>query len=172
MVVDSLRATGAMGVLCERMIANKQKGLSIDDNAKDLERYRLGAWACCYVDDLTSLQRGGRISKSVAVVGGLLNIKPLITFTDDGKLAVWDKQRGVKPSIKKLIEYYCDNADMNKENVVYLCHADEETNSDDVIDKLKSVNPTCVIKKRLLSPIIGAHLGPGAMVLCFAKKVN
>ena len=61
---------------------------------------------------------------------------------------------------------------MNKENVVYLCHADEETNSDDVIDKLKSVNPDCVIKKRLLSPIIGAHLGPGAMVLCFTKKVD
>ncbi|MGN0761561.1 MAG: DegV family protein [Christensenellales bacterium] len=171
-VVDSLRATGAMGVLCERMIANKQKGLSIDDNAKDLENYRLGAWACCYVDELTSLHRGGRISKSVAIVGGLLNIKPLITFTDDGKLTMWGKQRGVKPSIKKLIEYYCDNADMSEESVVYLCHADEDTNSDDVIDKLKSVNPSCVIKKRLLSPIIGAHLGPGAMVLCFAKKMN
>ena len=169
LVVDTLRATGCMGILCERMIENKDNGMSLRENFYDLETYKFKLDACCYVDDLTALHRGGRISKSVAVIGSLLDIKPLITFTPDGKLANWGKQRGVKMSIKKLVEFYLEKAEKTEGSLVYICHADEEANAKELADKIKAANPNCVVKIRLLSPIIGAHLGPGALVLSFLK---
>ncbi|MCM1195417.1 MAG: DegV family protein [Corallococcus sp.] len=169
LVVDTLRATGCMGTLCEKMIANKDKGMSLRDNYYDLEVFKYRLDACAYVDDLNALQRGGRIGKGTAVIGTMFDIKPLITFTPDGKLRNWGKQRGIKMSIKKLVEFYAENADLESSYTIYICHADEETNAKELAEKVRAVSPSCVIKTRLLSPIIGAHLGPGALVLCFTK---
>lgn len=170
LVVDSLRAEGAMGMICEKMIANKEKGMSARDNYYDLEVFKYKIDACCYVDDLNALLRGGRISKSTAVIGSLFDIKPLITFTPDGKLSNWGKQRGVKMSIKKLVEFYIAHADLNSPYPLYICHADEEANAKELAEKVKAANPNCSeIKFTLISPIIGAHLGPGALILNFVK---
>lgn len=168
--VDSIRATGALGLLCERMIANKNAGKDLRENYYDLETFKHRIDACAYVDDLDSLKRGGRISKTVAFVGGLLGIKPLITFTDNGKLEMWGKQRGTKLSINKMVEFYLAEADTETDNLVYITHADEDRYAQELADKIKEVAPRVVIKTRLLSPIIGAHLGPGAMVLSFVTK--
>ena len=103
------------------------------------------------------------------MIGKMFDIKPLITFTPDGKLRNWGKQRGIKLSIKKLVEFYLQNADLNDKNPLYICHADEETNAKELAAKVKEANPNCEIRIRLLSPIIGAHLGPGALVLGYVK---
>lgn len=169
LVVDTLRATACTGILCEKMIANKDAGMSLRDNYYDLEVFKYKLDACCYVDDLNALLRGGRIGKGTAIIGTMLDIKPLITFTPDGKLRNWGKQRGIKLSIKKLIEFYTQYADLNSPHPLYICHADEEANAKELAAKIKEANPNCEIKIRLLSPIIGAHLGPGALVLGFVK---
>ena len=166
--VDTLRATGVTGVICERMIANKEKGMSITDNYNDLLAFRDKTAACAYVDDLDSLKRGGRISKAVAFVGGLLGIKPLIQFNKDGTLSMWSKQRGYKPSIHKLVEYYAEKADPAE--TVYITHANDETYANELAAEIKAVCPNANIKIRLLSPIIGVHLGTSAMVLGFVEK--
>ena len=168
--VDSLRATGIAGIICERMIENKEKGLSIKENYDDLLEFRTCTRACAYVDDLDALKRGGRISKAVAFVGGLLGIKPLIQFLPNGTLDMWGKQRGYKASTKKMIEYYLENADVENPHTVYITHADEESYALELAEKVKAVSPLCEIKIRLLSPIIGVHLGTGAMVLAFVGK--
>ena len=168
--VDSLRATGIEGIICERMIENKQKGLSIKENYDDLLHFRTLTRACAYIDDLDALKRGGRISKTVAFVGSLLGIKPLIQFMPDGTLDMWGKQRGYKASTNKMIEYYLDKADLTQPYTVYITHADEENYANELAQKLKAANPLCEIKIRVLSPIIGVHLGTGAMVLAFVGK--
>ena len=168
--VDSLRATGTSGLTCERMIANKDKGMSLRENFEDLEMFKHKTHACAYVDDLDSLKRGGRISKAVAFVGGLLGIKPLITFVKDGTLAMWGKQHGYKASIRKMIEFYLERADLSPENTVSICHANELSYAEELAAEIKKVNPDCTIKIRMLSPIIGVHLGTGAMVLSFVEK--
>lgn len=169
LVVDTLRATACTGILCEHMIANKEAGMSLRDNYYDLEVFKYKLDACCYVDDLDSLVRGGRLGRGTAIIGKMLDIKPLITFTPEGKLRNWGKQRGIKLSMKKLIEFYTQYADLNDKHPLYICHADEETNAKELAAKLKEANPNCEVKIRLLSPIIGAHLGPGALVLGFVK---
>lgn len=168
--VDTLRATGVTGVICERMIANKEKGLSLHENFDDLESFKNKTHACAYVDDLDSLKRGGRISKAVAFVGSLLGIKPLIQFLPNGTLDMWGKQRGSKLSINKMVDYYLEHVDANAANTVYICHANEENYANELATKIKAVSPNCTIKIRLLSPIIGVHLGTGGMVLGYETK--
>ena len=168
--VDSLRATGIEGIICERMIENKQKGLSISENYADLIQFRTLTRACAYVDDLDALKRGGRISKAVAFVGGLLGIKPLIQFMPNGTLNMWGKQRGYKASIRKMIDYYLESADLDSEQTVYITHADEESYANELAERIREVNPRATIKIRVLSPIIGVHLGTGAMVLAFVAR--
>ena len=170
LAVDSLRATGVEGLICERMIANKEKGLSIQENYADLMQFRNKTCACAYVDDLDALKRGGRISKAVAFVGGLLGIKPLIQFLPNGTLDMWGKQRGYKASIKKIVEYYLDKADLTTAQTVYITHADEESYANELAEKIREVSPLAEIKIRPLSPIIGVHLGTGGMVLSFISK--
>ena len=168
--IDSLRATGVEGLLCERMIENKEKGLSVKENYDDLMEFRHKTAACAYVDDLDALKRGGRISKTTAVVGGLLGIKPLIQFMPDGTLNVWGKQRGYRPSIHKMVEYYLERADIDNAHLVYITHANDETYANELAAQIKAVSPLAQIKIRLLSPIIGVHLGTSAMVLGFVGK--
>ena len=168
--VDSLRATGITGLIAERMIENKDKGLSIEENAADLEQFKRKTTACAYVDDLDSLKRGGRISRTVAFFGGLMDIKPLIQFNADGTLSVWGKQRGYRKSIANMIEYYLDKTDLSEEHTVYITHANDETYANELAAKVREANPKANVKIRLLSPIIGVHLGPSAMVLGFVSK--
>ena len=168
--VDSLRATGIAGLICERMIENKEKGLTIQQNYDDLLEFRAKTAACAYVDDLDALKRGGRISRTVAFVGGLLGIKPLIQFLPNGTLDMWGKQRGYKPSIHKMVEYYQQRADIDNVRTVYITHANDIAYANELAAKIKAVSPQCEIKIRLLSPIIGVHLGTSAMVLGFVSK--
>lgn len=168
--VDSLRATGITGLIAERMLRNKQAGMTIDENAADLNEFRHHTLACAYVDDLDSLKRGGRISRTVAFFGGLMDIKPLIQFNADGTLSVWGKQRGYKKSMARMIEYYLERADLSENNQVYITHANDENYANELAQRIKEVNPNANIKIRLLSPIIGVHLGPSAMVLGFIGK--
>lgn len=167
--VDSLLATAPMGLLCERMIENKNKGLSIDENAKDLNEMKRKVAGYVFVDDLNSLKRGGRISPAVAFVGALLNIKPIITIYD-GTLHMVDKQKGVKNSIRKLCEYFEEQHDFSVSDTCYIADACEKEHSDETEAAVRAAVPDCTIKKRFLSPIIGAHLGKGAIVISFWKK--
>lgn len=168
--VDSIRATGITGLIAERMIENKDKGLSLDENFADIEQFKHKTYACAYVDDLESLKRGGRISKTVAFFGGLLDIKPLIQFNPDGTLSVWGKQRGYKKSIANMIEYYLGKTDAENLHTVYITHANDINYANELAEKVRAVNPNVNIKIRLLSPIIGVHLGTSAMVLGFVGK--
>ena len=168
--IDTLGATGVEGLLCERAIENQQKGMSARENYDDLQQYKKLMRACAYVDDLDALKRGGRISAAVAFVGGLLGIKPLIQFTSEGALSMWEKQRGYKASTNKLVEYYTKNADLDTPHLVYITHADQESYANELAEKIKAASPNCEIKIRMLSPIIGVHLGSGAMVLAFVGK--
>lgn len=170
MPIDSIRATGITGIICERMMANKEKGMSIKENFDDINEFKKMTHACAYVDDLDSLKRGGRISKTVAFVGGLLGIKPLIQFNQDGTLSMWGKQRGYKSSMNKMVEYYLERADIEQPQTVYITHANDVAYANELAEKIKAVSPNCEIKIRLLSPIIGVHLGTSAMVLGFVGK--
>lgn len=168
--VNSLQATVGMGLLCERMIENHKKGLDILQNAADLEAMRSHITTTGVVDDLDALKRGGRISSAVAMIGGMLNFKPIILVKENGTLQMSTKTHGVKKALKYMANLFDETHDPNFD-VVYLMHADEEPNCQILQNMLFEKYPNLQIRKRFLSPIIGAHLGSGLVGIGFFKKV-
>ena len=162
--VDSLAATAGMGLLAEAAVYNREKGMSIEENADWLNENKLRINHWFMVEDLMYLKRGGRVSATTALVGTTLNIKPILTIDREGKLPNIDKKRGVKAALNRLFELYQSSAKESEqefENTIYLIHADDSGKVDITEKLIKDVNPNAQIKKMMLSPIIGAHVGPG-----------
>ena len=160
-VVDTLAATGGIGILAERGVRNQLKGLSLEENRDDLNEAvkRLHHWFL--VDDLMYLKRGGRVSASTAIVGTVLSVKPILIIAPDGTLVTIDKARGTHAAVRKLLENYEKNCTGNPEDVVYICHAAADLTAEMLTAGIRRITPGVTIRRRLMSPIIGAHTGPG-----------
>ncbi|MDE7163801.1 MAG: DegV family protein [Clostridiales bacterium] len=168
--VDSLSATGGMGMIVERMLKNKNNGMSIEDNVADIEEFKKKIYVNCFVNDLMHLKRGGRIGSATAAFGTLLNIKPLIYLTEQGTLQQFSKAKGEQKAITAMSEAYRTLADFTSQSPVYVCHADNVETAENLEKLILSINGNADIRVGALSPIIGTHLGPGSVVLCFIKK--
>lgn len=168
--IDSIAATGSMSILTERMVFNRDRGLSAEENAADIEEFKHRMYTSCYVEDLHHLKRGGRIGAAAAAIGSLLNLKPIIRITEDGKLESKDKCRGSKKAVLYLVDKYKELADMDDPTPIYICDADNKDMADFMEQEVKKVNPNVVIHRSRLSPIIGTHLGPESTLIAFVKK--
>lgn len=118
------------------------------------------------VETLEYLYKGGRISRTSAIAGGILDIKPIIEVTDEGKLEVFEKVRGNKRAHEKVIAEIgkrCPNLD---KKIVTVVHADCEPVMDEVIQELKNRYGIKCIIKTVLGCAIGAHTGPGLIGIC------
>lgn len=169
-VLDTLAATGGMGVLCERASRNREKGMSIAENYDDLiqARKRLNCWFM--VQDLMYLKRGGRISASTAVIGSMLNIRPILKIDENGKLVTVLKKRGNSSAINELSSLFCSLHSNDNTDCVYVIDADEKKYGDMLEQQVKRAAPTFTVRRKMLSPIIGAHTGPGMVAVCFLAK--
>lgn len=159
--VDTLAATAGMGLLVEAAADNRAAGMSIEENAAWLEENRLRVCHWFVVEDLMYLKRGGRVSSATAVVGTALNIKPLLTIEPDGTLSTIGKVRGTKAALKQLVSYHNQTADGGQGERIIVIHADNPSGADFLEAELKKQNPDCRLTRVNLSPIIGAHTGPG-----------
>lgn len=169
--VDSLAATGGMGVLMERAIRNKDAGMSAEENYQDLVEATHSIKHWFMVQDLNYLKRGGRVSATTAVVGTMLNIKPILKIDEEGKLITIDKKRGNKSAAATLVELFKNSYEAtDKQDVIYVIDADTKELADGVKDELISLYPDVTIRRASLSPIIGAHTGPGMIAVCHIGK--
>ena len=166
-VVDSLGATGGMGILAESACLNREKGMSLTDNAKWLREHANNINFWFKVEDLMYLCRGGRVSATTAVVGTALKIKPILTIDSTGKLQTIDKKRGDKQAMLGLIERFEETYDPDMGNTVYVSCADCRDVAETLKSKLLEKHPDLDIKITMLSPIIGAHTGPDMLSLIY-----
>ena len=166
-VVDSLGATGGMGILAESACLNREKGMSLSDNAKWLREHANNINFWFKVEDLMYLCRGGRVSATTAVVGTALKIKPILTIDSTGKLQTIDKKRGDKQAMLSLIERFDASYDPDMGNTVYISCADCKDVAESLKSKLLEKYPDLDIKITMLSPIIGAHTGPDMLSLIY-----
>lgn len=166
-VVDTLGATGGMGLLAESAWKNREAGMSLQENAAWLREHakKINYWF--KVEDLMYLMRGGRVSAATAVVGTALNIKPVLTIKMDGRLDTVAKKRGTKLAIKYIVEQFERNFDGNTENSVYICCSDCKNEAEKLKATLLEKNPALKIHVTMLSPIIGAHTGPDMIALIY-----
>lgn len=171
-VVDSLGATGGMGLLTEAACRNREAGMSLAENAAWLRENanRINYWF--KVEDLMYLKRGGRISAATAVIGTALNIKPILTIKGDGKLDTIAKKRGDNFALKYMIELFSESFDRNFGDTVYICCADCKSNAEKLKQMVLECQPGLTVKITMLSPIIGAHTGPDMLSLIHFGKAR
>ena len=164
-IVDSLSATGGMGLLTESAFANKEAGMSASENAEWLRKYALKVRHWFKVEDLMYLKRGGRVSAATAVVGTALNIKPILCINREGKLDTIDKKRGNKLALKALVDKFEATYDPSVSDVVYISCADCLEEAQTLKEMILVNHPELKVRMTMLSPIIGAHTGPDMLAL-------
>jgi DegV family protein with EDD domain len=169
-VVDSLGATGGMGLMVESACRNKKHGMSLKENADWLRKHALNVNYWFKVEDLMYLSRGGRVSAASAVVGTALNIKPILTINKEGKLETIDKKRGNKLAVKDMLERFESKYDENITKTVYISCADCKDVAEELRTTLLEKYPRLEVKITMLSPIIGAHTGPDMIALIHYGK--
>lgn len=164
-VVDTYGATGGMGLLAEAAAENREKGMSLCENATWLRDHARNILYWFKVEDLMYLMRGGRVSATTAIVGTALNIKPILTVNHEGKLDTIDKKRGNKLAVKNLIERFESSYDPSLGTTAYICCSDCIPEAQNLRDLLLEKHPELTIRVTMLSPIIGAHTGPDMFAL-------
>ena len=167
-VVDSLAASGGQGLLVWYAVQHARAGESIDQVRDWLEenKLRLAHWFT--VDDLMFLFRGGRVSKTAAWAGTLLNIKPVLHVDDEGHLIPMEKVRGRKKSLNALIDHMEKSANKPiSDQMVFITHGDCVEDAEYVAAKIKERFGVKEVVINYVDPVIGAHSGPGTMALFF-----
>lgn len=172
MVFDSLNASLGEGVSVYRAVELWKDGKSMQEVYDILEEERDHVNVSFTVNDLNHLQRGGRVSKTTAVVGSLVNIKPILTVTSSGELKADGTVRGRKKSLKTLVsrmEASLETSSYGKDRMVAVLHGDCPDEAHYVSDLVREVGFENVIINDV-SPSIGTHAGPGVVGLVFYGK--
>lgn len=164
-VIDSVSASIGQGLLVYYAALKKKSGDTINEVASFVNENKLKFCHWFTVDDLYFLKRGGRISQATAVVGSILNVKPLLSMNDEGKLYVYDKIRG-KKKVLDLMSSKIENLNSSYKKV-FVGHADCLDDAKYVAEKISAKNPSLDITITHLGPIIGTHTGPGTVALAF-----
>ena len=171
-VIDSLNVSLGETILLLHAAELKDKGSSYDEIVTDLETYKQHINVQFTVDDLFHLQRGGRVSKTTALVGSALNLKPFLTVTDAGTLISDGTARGRKKSIRTLVDRMKDTLEDTPDTSVPvgIVHGNCIEDANTVAELVKSETGFTNIIINDISPSIGTHAGPGALGLLYYGK--
>lgn len=167
MVFDSLNASLGEGVSVYRAIELWKEEKSMEEVYDILMEERDHVNVSFTVNDLYHLQRGGRVSKTTAVVGSLVNIKPILTVTSTGELKSDGTVRGRKKSLKTLVARLEESLELDsygKDRMVAVLHGDCIDDAKAVADMVKDLGFTNIVINDV-SPSIGTHAGPGVVGL-------
>ena len=168
-VVDSLAASLGQGLLVYLAAEKKEQGEDLETVAKWAEENKLHMVHLFTVDDLNHLYRGGRVSKTTAVVGSLLNIKPVLHVDNEGKLIAIGKVRGRKKALQELVKLMDEKIGSyhDKCHTIFISHGDCESDAQYLAEKVKEKYQINTIIMNQVCATIGAHSGPGTMALFF-----
>lgn len=170
-VYDSKAASLGEGLLVHRLIQMRDAEATINEAIEWLDEYspRLHSWV--YVDDLKHLERGGRVSKTQATVGTLMNVKPIIIMNAEGKLENIGKVRGRKKGLAKLVKETVDGMTDPNNQEIFIVHADDWESAEEIKKGLLQQIQPKEIKISEMGPTIASHTGVGTLaVFSFGEK--
>jgi DegV family protein with EDD domain len=168
--VDSLSVTSAQGLLVDNCVKMRDEGKTIDEVYNWLESVKLKMCHLFTVDDLVYLKRGGRISPATAMMGTLLGVKPLMRVSDEGKLEKYDKVQGRKKALTMLVEKMKESITDPAEQTVALVHGDCIEDAEFTKSLIMEKVGVKEVLMDFLTPIIGAHSGPGTIAFFYFGK--
>ena len=168
-VVDSLCASMGEGLLVHKAVQMKENGATLEETVKWLEENKLHLVHNFTVDDLFHLHRGGRVSKTAAVLGTMINLKPVLHVDDEGHLIMVSKVRGRKKSLITLV----DNMEKqmgsyrDQNDIVFISHGDALEDAQFVANLVKERFGIDSFLINYVGSTIGAHSGPGTIALFY-----
>ena len=169
-VVDTLCASLGQGMFVYQAGKLRQEGKSIEEVRDWAETNRLRQCHWFTVNDLFFLKKGGRVSAATAVVGTMLQIKPVMHVDDEGHLIKVDTARGRKASLNALVAKVGELAEDPASQTMFISNSDCLTDAQYVADEIKKKYGTKEIIINSIGPVIGAHTGPGCVALFFMGK--
>ncbi len=164
-VIDSLAASAGQGLFVYLAVQNRDSGMSLEDNARALEAYVLHVCHWFTVDDLVYLKRGGRISRTTALLGTALNVKPVLHVDNEGHLIKMTQVRGRKKSIRKMAERLGET--ILPDSPIFISHGDCAEDAEMLKEILEKEYGKEVTLINWIGSVIGAHSGPGTLALFF-----
>ena len=166
-VVDSLCASLGQGLLCWYACKKRDEGLSLEELTDWLEEHKLNLCHWFTVDDLVYLKRGGRVGAATALVGTLLNIKPVLHVDNEGHLISVSKVRGRKASIQAMADQMAKLALPGENDFISICHGDCREDAELLAEMLKERLGVKEVFIGYTGAVVGSHSGPGTLALFF-----
>lgn len=166
-VIDSLAASLGEGLLVHQAVTRRAEGMPFEELADWLENHKLHVVHNFTVDNLFHLYRGGRVSKTAAILGTMINLKPILHVDNEGHLIPVGKVRGRKKSLLGLVDSMGRQKGDWKNDIVFISHGDCEEDARFVAEQIKE---RYGVENFLIHPVgstIGAHAGPGVVALFY-----
>ena len=169
-VVDTLCASLGEGLLLSYACRKRDEGMSLSQLRDWVEENKLHLCHWFTVDDLMFLKRGGRVSAATAVVGTMLQIKPVLHVDNEGHLVNVAKARGRKASIDALAKKAAELGEGFDNETMFISHGDCAEDARYLADILKEKHGVKHIHINHVGAVIGSHAGPGVLALFFLGK--
>ncbi len=170
MVVDSLSCSAGQGLLIHYADKMRKEGKSLDEVYDWVEKNKLHFCHEFTVESLKYLQRGGRVSKAAAIIGTLINVKPVLHVDDEGHLVPVFNVRGRKKSLISLVDNMEKHIDREKCDTVFIGHADSIEDAQFVGKLVTERFGITNITYSYISYLVGTHSGPGTIALFYIGK--
>lgn len=166
---DTLSASAGMVMLLKHAVKMRDEGKSMQDVQQWIADNKLSVCYFFTADDLWYLQRGGRLSKSKALMGTILSIKPIITLSNEGKLVSYSKAKGRKKAMEFLLDKMDEDAnrEMAARHGIYIIYAGNDADAQFLAKHAKSRIKGVPVELVHLEPVIGCHTGPGIVAIVY-----
>ena len=170
-VIDTLCACLGEGLLLYYALKRKGEGKSIEEVAQWAEENKLHVCHNVAIDDLNNLQRGGRVSKTTAILGTMVQVKPIIHMDDKGLLQVIGKERERKKALNKIVDMAVEQAKGWENDIIMITHGDCAEDAEYVAELVRKKMGIENILVNNIGEVIGSHTGPGVVaVFCMGSK--
>ena len=170
-VVDTLCACMGEAMLLYYALKQKEAGKAIEEVAQWAEENKLHVCHNVTVDDLFHLHRGGRVSKTAAVLGTMVKVKPIIHMDDNGALQVIGKERGRKKSLHKIVDMAVERSEGWDNEIIMITHGDCLEDAEYVAKLVREKMGVENVLIHNIGTVIGSHTGPGVVAtFCMGNK--
>ncbi|MBL0385506.1 DegV family protein [Tumebacillus sp. ITR2] len=168
-VIDSKITAWGQAHMVLEVAKLREEGLPKDEIVSRVLELRDRVGAYFVVDSLEHLHRGGRVSGVSAMLGSLLQVKPVLRV-NDGKLEMFEKVRTRKKALARVIELLQEKVGENDKLVASIVYSDVKADGEAFLAQVQEAIPTAVLELSQLGPVVGTHVGPGLLAVIYAVR--
>jgi EDD domain protein, DegV family len=169
-IIDTKCVSLGLGIIVVEAAKMAEDGATLDEILDYIQKTTSHMVHVFSVDDMEYLLRGGRVSRSQAIIGNILNIKPIL-HVQEGALVPFDKAKGKKKLLSKLYEYIANRGTKLDQQIVGIAHTLNEEEALEVKTHFETVYGTRKFIINQLGCAVGAHCGPGMITIFFKSEV-